>query len=457
MLLPGNKQILPPCGRVDNGPFSLHTHCPDVPADLDPMTRPRGRFSLLQTLATAAALVALGAGGGAAAVAVYRAVDSDEALRWAAAIATSIAIVGMIGTFVVDLLVGWRSASLRTSNRQLTTEFAKNARRRAFEEELDRALTLVETEEEVIEAVRRAITRIDPERPVELHVLDAHRPVLRLAFSTFDNPMPDRPVSPWDSVAANTGKLVTYDTTERLDICPHLALRVTQSASAMCVPLTAMDRILGVLYALGPEGSEPTPAAIDALTLIANRAAAHIAVVRAFAAAEPTPLDPLSSLPNAHSVLTHIRSLVQSLTPFTIAIGDIDGFADYNDQHGRDAGDEAVVLMAGAFGRAIRPKDYLGRLTAEEFIAVFPDTHASAAARAVERVREHLVLEFTDSEVPSFTASFGVADSNSGTTIEEIVDTARRAVREAKQKGTNRVVIDDGHDPIDLDDAEEAG
>lgn len=399
--------------------------------------------SVSQVVRTTLALAIIGAASAAAAVGVYDELFSNRssATRWFGAVIAGGIVAGYLGWILLPILIRRRTEALGASNRALTGEMRAESRRRAFGEELDQALAQAETEADVLATIEQGLQRLDPDRPVELHVVDPHRPVLVLAFSSFQEVRPPSPVSPWDSEAARTGKVITYDTTSRLDTCSHLASRVDEPTSAICVPVTAMGRILGVLYALGPNNSEPTTSVVDALTMVANRAGSHIAVVRSFAAGHPRPTDPLTGLPNEYSTETEIRSLVESLTPFTIAIGAIDNFEELLEQEERTVSDDAVVLFASILDDATRPEDTVGRLSDEELIVVFPDTAPTDAIRVVERVRENLALHFAATAGRNFTASFGMADSSSGSSIEQIIENARDALTDAQAVGCNRVIV----------------
>src|SRR5690606_19580335 len=161
--------------------------------------------------------------------------------------------------------------------------------------------------------------------------------------------------SPWDSIAARTGKTLIYESTEQLDTCPHLRSRLTEPCSAVCVPLNAMGRILGVLYATGPVGVPPTAAAIDSLELVARTAAAHIATVRAFAHEDHVDGDPLTGLPDRRSAIELLRRKLAQGQNFSLALCDIDHFRVYNARHTAVVGDAALRLLAEILNRTLRP------------------------------------------------------------------------------------------------------
>ena len=72
---------------------------------------------------------------------------------------------------------------------------------------------------------------------------------------------------------------------------------------------------------------------------------------------------------------------------------------------------------------------------------MLPDCGTDTAVPVLERVRERLALALTSGRVPAFTVSFGVSDSMSAATFEEILANADEALLAAKTAGRNRVVI----------------
>jgi GGDEF domain-containing protein len=148
---------------------------------------------------------------------------------------------------------------------------------------LEHELGDVETELAIIRLVREALTALDPARPYELHLVDRFDPELVLRFATGDTPAdaPER-TSPWLPLAAETATTVVYHSTDVDGLCPHLAARLVEHCSVVCVPLLPMGRFGGVLYAMGPEGQPPPVAVIETYETMARLAGTALAMVRAF-------------------------------------------------------------------------------------------------------------------------------------------------------------------------------
>ncbi len=309
--------------------------------------------------------------------------------------------------------------------------------------ELDRALDQVMNERDAIEVLRESFAKNFGKRPLELHLVDSVDPVLALAVATGTHePVAADRSSPWDSLAARTNATLTYETTDRLDVCGHLQSRLPQPMSAIAVPLNATSQLLGVLYHFRPPGQLIDPRLVAHLEDIAGVIAARIAVIRtATGTSKSDAIDRLTGLPDRGAMQERVLRLLKGRQSFTVAVADIDGFSRLNDTHGREAGDASLQLLSRVARRTIRPEDVVGRIGGDELLFILPRTTPSDATRAFERLREELVLAQSMDETEPFTLSIGVIGSSSGGTIEEILHRAAGALNHAKNQGGNRVIV----------------
>jgi diguanylate cyclase (GGDEF)-like protein/PAS domain S-box-containing protein len=138
---------------------------------------------------------------------------------------------------------------------------------------------------------------------------------------------------------------------------------------------------------------------------------------------------------------------VRERSPMAIVIGDADYFKSYNDRHGHVQGDDCLRRIAAEFAAVCRrPADLAARYGGEEFALVLPDTGPEAAASIAEALRravERLAIPHAASTVgPHVTVSLGIAClvPRHGDTPQLLVESADRALYEAKQQGRNRCV-----------------
>jgi diguanylate cyclase (GGDEF)-like protein len=377
---------------------------------------------------------------GAAIVALL---DVSAMAAWAIQAGVSIACVS--ASAITALALSTRQANHQdTAMHAFEAEHAADEARRAFDSEFDRALDMLDTEDAVLDMTRAALKRLDPSSEFELHLVDPTHPELVLAMSTVDPPAPEprtRAWSPWESLAARQGLTITYDTTDRLDVCPHLRSRIDGPSSAVCVPLIVMGRILGVLYAVGEVGPRSSDS-VDCIESVARRAAVHLGLVRAATKTEPAaPVDAVTGLPEQRAAREHLVKLSDAGIPFTLALVDIDHFAIYRELHGDDAANEALQLLSESLVAAVRPTDMVARVGDFEFAVILSGSTAQSALKAIERVREHLIIVQAMRPKPLFTCSYGLAHSSMSPAVDGIISLAATALETAQRDGRNRVVI----------------
>jgi diguanylate cyclase (GGDEF)-like protein len=248
------------------------------------------------------------------------------------------------------------------------------------------------------------------------------------------------PVSTADACPAiSTGRAIAQDGTDELDACPHLRSRDESHLSALCVPVFVGGTALGVVHSVADADEEIDPDVLVHLESYALHAGPRLSPFVGDQTEDI--LDPLTGLINRRSADKRIRLLVEQLTPFTVAVADLDSMELINEQHGHEAGDRVIRLFSEILTQTLRPDDVVSRYGGDEFVVLFPHTSTLDVSSALERVRERLALRLTEGDVTPFTASFGVADSNQADGIEELVLTADDALLLAKKNGRNRVVI----------------
>jgi len=131
--------------------------------------------------------------------------------------------------------------------------------------------------------------------------------------------------------------------------------------------------------------------------------------------------------------------------PLSILSVDIDHFKTFNDQHGHQTGDIALVQVSKAAQAALRSNDIWCRYGGEEFIALLPNTTKDQAMAVAERLRQ--AVETTMISSPhgslSVSVSIGVAERSSNhSSLSEVLAISDAALYRAKAAGRNRVFAD---------------
>lgn len=132
--------------------------------------------------------------------------------------------------------------------------------------------------------------------------------------------------------------------------------------------------------------------------------------------------------------------------PLSLIVLDIDYFKKYNDLYGHGKGDTCLYKVAQEINRnAKRPADKACRIGGEEFGVILPDTSFEGAGIIAEKIRsgvENLKIPHEDSEISgSVTVSLGICCAKKFKEMakSEIIQTADKALYQAKEGGRNRV------------------
>lgn len=155
--------------------------------------------------------------------------------------------------------------------------------------------------------------------------------------------------------------------------------------------------------------------------------------------------DPLTALLNRRGFREQfdleIERAKRSGRPLSVVACDADHFKQVNDQHGHDAGDDALILIAEVLTLSSRRIDTAGRMGGEEFAVLLPNSDARGAYIYAERLRTEVSEAFDDRPF-TLTMSIGIASfPQHGDTLESLLRAADDALYAAKRLGRDRSVV----------------
>jgi len=163
--------------------------------------------------------------------------------------------------------------------------------------------------------------------------------------------------------------------------------------------------------------------------------------------------DDLTGLPNRLYFQTALekewfRSDLHKETVSLIMI-DIDHFKAFNEDHGRQVGDQCLIELASCLQKVIkRPTDLLARWGGEEFIALLPhstETDINAISGVIFTVLHHWSVKFPRLGTKDhLSVSIGAASMQvnaSHYSEKELIRRASRALYRAQDAGYNQMVI----------------
>ncbi|MCM7276309.1 GGDEF domain-containing protein [Enterobacter bugandensis] len=159
--------------------------------------------------------------------------------------------------------------------------------------------------------------------------------------------------------------------------------------------------------------------------------------------------DPLTRLYNRsyfYESLNQALSIAKPSRPVSVIVSDLDRFKRINDNYGHLQGDKVLQFVANLLMDSVRPQDIAARIGGEEFVLMLANTSAEDAYQVAERIRLKLSgfdKISSEGQLPEpITISMGVfTATSSSVSAEACVESADKAMYEAKETGRNRVVV----------------
>jgi diguanylate cyclase (GGDEF)-like protein len=229
--------------------------------------------------------------------------------------------------------------------------------------------------------------------------------------------------------------------------------------SMIVVPLIARDQVKGCLnlYRIGDEANF-TDAEFELAKRFGEAAALALDNAQIRAVLEHQALtDGLTGLYNHRYFQERLRSELSRATRSRDSVGllmfDIDDFKRINEAHGHSVGDQALRHIAGILLETVRGSDLACRIGGEEFAVILPSCDAGDALGLASRLATRL-RAFAFDPVRDITLSMGIAQGPEHAMIPgELVACADAALRTAKARGKNRIVLYDDETTASADGA----
>jgi diguanylate cyclase (GGDEF)-like protein/PAS domain S-box-containing protein len=134
---------------------------------------------------------------------------------------------------------------------------------------------------------------------------------------------------------------------------------------------------------------------------------------------EQSLLDPLTGCFNRR-YLKEVRKRLGSFHTWGTVVVDVDNFKEYNDAHGHQAGDEALIKVSRFLQQNARAEDAVVRMGGDEFLLLL----FGASARFVAEVGRRLRETAAEQGIPPF--SVGWATRHGSESLELTIDHADR-------------------------------
>jgi len=119
---------------------------------------------------------------------------------------------------------------------------------------------------------------------------------------------------------------------------------------------------------------------------------------------------------------------------------DLDGFKQVNRVAGHLAGNRRLAAIGAALQAGVRTYDVVGRFGGDEFVVILPETGARSAGLLAERLRRGLRPASLGATNAPVEVSIGTAEWAAGMSADDLLETADRSLRVAKDRGGSMVV-----------------
>ncbi|WP_412051495.1 diguanylate cyclase domain-containing protein [Hoeflea sp. Naph1] len=139
------------------------------------------------------------------------------------------------------------------------------------------------------------------------------------------------------------------------------------------------------------------------------------------------------------------------LRPVSAIVMDLNGLKDANDQLGHDAGDALLRRFGEVLNSVVSRPNHAARIGGDEFIVLMPGADKKTAASVVETINELLHINNQFYSNAPISVSIGVATSQDGESMEDLVKRADRLMYEDKRAYHKNRAFDelqDGHTSV---------
>ncbi|HEX2194705.1 MAG TPA: GGDEF domain-containing protein [Candidatus Limnocylindria bacterium] len=224
-------------------------------------------------------------------------------------------------------------------------------------------------------------------------------------------------------------------------------------ASALIVAAAATLAFLGVLWIdparpqYGNDDLLRFGLTIGSIWLLAYLASVFASAEREMRSAveRMSRIDPLTALFNSSQLYPMLEQEVQrtrrSERGFCLLMIDLDGLKAVNDSYGHHRGDEVLRALGEVIRGSIRNLDTAYRIHGDEFMVLLPETDFVGAFVVAEKIRagaEDAGLA-TGTELPTSVSIGLVSCPEDGTSADELMIAADRAMYQAKSLGKNQI------------------
>jgi diguanylate cyclase (GGDEF)-like protein/PAS domain S-box-containing protein len=233
--------------------------------------------------------------------------------------------------------------------------------------------------------------------------------------------------------------------------CRHIIAQEGQEGLLpyLCVPMTAQGETLGLLY-VESRDAKMIEYRSSLAANFAERIALALANLRLRESLRTQAIrDPLTNLFNRRymeeTLERELRRAIRHRHSIGLIMIDADHFRTVNNTVGHAAGDAMLLAMARFLQGQIRLEDTPCRYGGDEFVLILPDSTVEDTYKRAEQLRQgikQITIQHAGRILGTVTISLGVAGyPEHGTTVEEVLLAADKAMFRAKEGGRDQTII----------------
>ncbi len=331
----------------------------------------------------------------------------------------------------------------------LITESEHRNRQMALIQEMGEFLHVCHTLEEIYDVLAHFATKFFPGFTGSLYTLHDSRHLFE-RVATWGEMQPQQLVFGHDECwALRRSQINLVDSSKSFRHCRHVSSPL--SLGYLCVPLMAHGEALGILHLqqVSPQEEGQMYASGQLASTVADGIALALASMKLRDTLRDQAIrDPLTGLFNRRYISeTFERELARAQRhglSLAVIMIDLDQFKKFNDTFGHDMGDKLLTIFGNFVRTTIRKEDLACRWGGEEFCLILPGASLNAALDKAEEIRlgtRQLKVANDQSHRP-VTISMGIAVyPEHGSTKDELIIAADKAMYRAKKVGRDRVVL----------------
>ncbi|MBE9504594.1 MAG: GGDEF domain-containing protein [Proteobacteria bacterium] len=251
-------------------------------------------------------------------------------------------------------------------------------------------------------------------------------------------------------VVQDCKEFISTDVTKESHCSQKDLAQVEGINSILSVPLKNKEKAIGSLSIYRKSSKAFTDSELLLMSIFAAQAVEAVEKTNQLESLKKQAIfDQLTDVYNRHYVIKRLDEEIKRANrfnhPITITFIDIDDFKKFNDKHGHLLGDKLLKDFTQLIRKGLRKNDLLGRYGGEEFLLVTPETDkegAQAIANKLLALTKKYSFLGCDGDVTGVSFSAGISCyPEDGTTSEELIDIADKAMYEAKKRGKKSVVL----------------